>query len=114
MYFSYEEKSATGLEIREYGHRDPSGWPRDTLYLQKLALTSPTSSGLSVGIVHSQTQAMEFFFFWETCKGVYGFIKLICAATGYEQLNSMAWIHEQTILTEQQLLVGEVIANFCG
>jgi hypothetical protein len=28
-----------------------------------LAITSPTSGGSSVGIVHSQTQAMEFSFF---------------------------------------------------
>jgi hypothetical protein len=33
-----------------------------SLYLQKLALTSPTSSGGSIGIFHSRTQAMEFVF----------------------------------------------------
>jgi hypothetical protein len=33
------------------------------LYLQKLALTSPTSGGRSVGIVRSQTQATEFVLF---------------------------------------------------
>jgi hypothetical protein len=27
------------------GRRDPLRWPRDTLYPQKLALTSPTSGG---------------------------------------------------------------------
>jgi hypothetical protein len=32
------------------------------LSLQKLALTPPTSGGLSVSIAHSQTQAREFFF----------------------------------------------------
>jgi hypothetical protein len=32
------------------------------LYLQKLALTSPTSGGRSVGIVRLRTQAMEFSF----------------------------------------------------
>jgi hypothetical protein len=37
-------------------------WPRDTLYPLKLALTSPTSGGRSVGIVRLRTQAMEFFF----------------------------------------------------
>jgi hypothetical protein len=31
-----------------------------TLYPQKLAITSPTSGGHSVGIVRSRTQAMEF------------------------------------------------------
>jgi hypothetical protein len=35
---------------------------RDTLYPQKLALTSPTSGGRSVGVVRSRTQAMEFCF----------------------------------------------------
>jgi hypothetical protein len=29
----------------EYGLRDPSRWPRGTLYPQKLGLISPTSSG---------------------------------------------------------------------
>jgi hypothetical protein len=36
--------SGSGLENREYGRGDPLLWPRDTLYSQKLALTSPTSS----------------------------------------------------------------------
>jgi hypothetical protein len=49
----------SGLEIREYGHRYPSRLPRGTLYQQTLALTSPTSGGRSVGVVYSQTQAME-------------------------------------------------------
>ena len=31
-----------------------------TLYPQKLALTSPTGGGRSVGIVRSRTKAMEF------------------------------------------------------
>jgi hypothetical protein len=53
--------SGSGLEIWEYGRRDLSRWPRGTLYLQKLALASPTNSGRSVGIVRSWTQAMEFF-----------------------------------------------------
>jgi hypothetical protein len=39
---------------------DPLLWPHDTLYPQKLALTSPTSGGRSVGIVHSRTKATEF------------------------------------------------------
>jgi hypothetical protein len=47
----------TGLESRVYGRRDPS---RDTLYPQKLALISATSSGRSVGIVRSRTKATEF------------------------------------------------------
>jgi hypothetical protein len=37
-------------------------WPRDTLYPQKLALTSPTIGGRSVDIVRSHTKATEFSF----------------------------------------------------
>jgi hypothetical protein len=54
------KSSGSGLEIREYGNRDPSRWPRGTLYPQKLALTSSTSGGRSVGIVRSRTQITEF------------------------------------------------------
>jgi hypothetical protein len=38
----------------------PLCWPRDTLYPQKLALTSTASCGRSVGIVRSRTKATEF------------------------------------------------------
>jgi hypothetical protein len=53
----------TSLEIREYGRRDPSRWPRGTLYPRKLALTPLTSGGRSVGIVRLRIQATEFSFF---------------------------------------------------
>jgi hypothetical protein len=54
--------SDSGLENREYGRRDPSRWPLCTLYQQRLALTSSTSGGRSVGIVHSRTPATGVFF----------------------------------------------------
>jgi hypothetical protein len=54
------ESSGSCLENREYDGRNPSRWPRGTLYPQKLAITSPTSGGRSVGIVRSRAQAMEF------------------------------------------------------
>jgi hypothetical protein len=41
----------------------PLRWPGDTLYPQKLALTSPTSGGHSVGIVRLRTKATEFLQF---------------------------------------------------
>jgi hypothetical protein len=47
--------------MREYGRGDPLLWQRDTLYPQKLALTSTTSGGRSVGIVRSHTKATEVF-----------------------------------------------------
>jgi hypothetical protein len=55
MFIEWLEK-----ENRDYGHRDPLRWPRDTLYPQILELTSPTRGGRLVGIVRSQTQATEF------------------------------------------------------
>jgi hypothetical protein len=54
------KSSGSDLENRDYGRRNPSRWPRGTLYQQKLALTSPTSGCLSVGVVRLRTQATEF------------------------------------------------------
>jgi hypothetical protein len=55
------KSSGFGLEIREYGRRDPLHRLRGTLYPQNLTLTSPTSGGRSFGIVRSRTQATELF-----------------------------------------------------
>jgi hypothetical protein len=68
MVFGQYEGEWSGLEIREYDHRDPSRWPRGTPYPQELALTSRTNGGRSVGIVRSRTQATEFSSFY---KGVW-------------------------------------------
>jgi hypothetical protein len=54
------KSSGSCLETREYGRRNSSLWPRDILWRQKLALTSPISGCLSVGIVRSRTEATEF------------------------------------------------------
>jgi hypothetical protein len=54
-----KKSSGSGLESREYGHRDPLRRPRGILYPQKFALTSPTLGGRSVGIVALETT--EFF-----------------------------------------------------
>jgi hypothetical protein len=56
------KSSGSSLENREYGRRDPSHSPRGSLYPKKLALTSLTSGGRSVGIVRSRTQATELGF----------------------------------------------------
>jgi hypothetical protein len=49
------KSSSSGLESREYCHRDPSRWPRGTLYPQKLTLTSPTGGSRPVIIVRSRS-----------------------------------------------------------
>jgi hypothetical protein len=53
-------RKSSGSGLREYGRRDPSHWPRDTLYPQRLTLASPTGGGRSVGTVRSWTQATKF------------------------------------------------------
>jgi hypothetical protein len=57
------KSSGSGLEIRKYGCEDLLRLPHDTLCPQKLTLTSPTSDGRSVSIVHSWTEATEFVLF---------------------------------------------------
>jgi hypothetical protein len=50
---SERKSSGYSVETRYYDRRDSSRWPLDTLYPQKLALTSPTISDCSVGTVLS-------------------------------------------------------------
>jgi hypothetical protein len=54
------KSSCSGLEIREYGRKDPSRSPRGALSPQKLALTSPTSGGRPVSIFLSCTHKAEW------------------------------------------------------
>jgi hypothetical protein len=60
---NFLRSSGSGLENWEYCRRDPLRWLRDTLYPQKVALTSSISGGLSVDVVCSRAQATEFSFF---------------------------------------------------
>jgi hypothetical protein len=59
--------SDSGLENLDYGRRDPLCRQCDTVYPQKLALTSPTSGCSSVGIVRSRTEAKGYTFSFEIC-----------------------------------------------
>jgi hypothetical protein len=56
------KSSGSGLGRREYGRGDSLRRPRDILYPQRLAITSPTSGGRSAGILCSRTKAKEFSF----------------------------------------------------
>jgi hypothetical protein len=58
------KKCGSGQENRINDRGDPLRWPRDTFYPQKLALTSPTSGGLSVGIVRLRTKGHGVYFFF--------------------------------------------------
>jgi hypothetical protein len=62
--------SGFGLENREYGRGNPLRWPRDTLYPQKLALTSPICGGRLVDIGGLRNKTTEFFVcfvWWQVC-----------------------------------------------
>jgi hypothetical protein len=54
---------SSGLENLEYDRGDLSHWPRNTLYPQKFALTSPTSDGHSAGMVRSRTKTTGLYVF---------------------------------------------------
>jgi hypothetical protein len=57
------KNSSSGLDNQEYGRGDPVLWQLDTLYPQKLALTSPTSGGRSAGIVRLRILATKFIWY---------------------------------------------------
>jgi hypothetical protein len=75
--------SVAGLENRDYGRGDQLRWPRDPLYQLKLALTSPTGCGSSVGLVRLRTKTKEFsldIFLWQqACPNAYAFSVVICS-----------------------------------
>jgi hypothetical protein len=55
------KSSAPVLENREYVYRDPLSWPRNILWPQMLALTSPTSCGRSAGIIPPRTKPRSLY-----------------------------------------------------
>jgi hypothetical protein len=57
-----EKVAASVLKTEINGRGNSLRWPRNTLYPQRSALTSPTSGGRSVGIVRLWTKATEFSF----------------------------------------------------
>jgi hypothetical protein len=60
---TWKKRSGSCLENGDYGHRRSAALTtRHPAIRKKLALTSPTSGGRSVGVVRSQTQATEFVF----------------------------------------------------
>jgi hypothetical protein len=56
VYINVLLYTSSGQETDINGRRDRLRWPRDTLYPQKLAQTSLTSGGRSVGIVRLRTK----------------------------------------------------------
>jgi hypothetical protein len=65
-YFSHSNLQQRVYKIEINSRGDPLRSPRNTLYPEKLALTSPTDSGCLVGIVQLRTKATEFSCFFLT------------------------------------------------
>jgi hypothetical protein len=67
------KSSGSGLEIREYGRRDPSRWPRGTIYPQKVGTNFAEDRGF-------ETRCGEWIFFnWPNPSGhtrVWGSLRL--------------------------------------
>jgi hypothetical protein len=58
------KSSGSGLGNREYDRGDPLRWPRETLYPQMWALTSPTSSGRSIA---SGLKPQDYYYYYSYC-----------------------------------------------
>jgi hypothetical protein len=101
------KSSGSGLENRDYGHRDPSRWKRGTICPQKLVLTSPTRDVCSVGIVRSRTQALVY-----TCNPLvllpsqWGTLRFVSHCT-YNKLDLKIYftVHFMSVLTTARKLV---------
>jgi hypothetical protein len=80
------------------------------LYLQKLALALPTSSGRSVGIVRSRNLATEFFFFFERWEHI-GQCYIWTSENGssYRKSGTCSW---SVNYNEQVMFYISVIQNF--
>jgi hypothetical protein len=89
--------SGSGLENRYYGRKDPSRCPRDTLYPQKLALTSPTSDGRSIGIVHSRAKAKQLLFKVIPVRG-----RECCLCSTIVSFFPLLWLHRVTLPLNSQ------------
>jgi hypothetical protein len=63
-------------------------WPPNTLYPLKLALTSPTNGGRSVGIVRWRTETPEFVFVCFVYDNKYQFHKILDNLTTLLQLRT--------------------------
>jgi hypothetical protein len=59
-----EKVAAPVYETEINGRGNSLLLPRNTLYLQRLALTSPTSGGRSIGVVRLWTTATELSFYF--------------------------------------------------
>jgi hypothetical protein len=100
------KSSCSGLEIREYGPEDPLCWPRKTLYLQKLALTSLGRYSLFADSGHG----VCFFLF---C-GVKAINRVVCRVTFYYWLELFGEFKHSRIAYAAELITNPFISQFAS
>jgi hypothetical protein len=104
------KSSGSSLENREYYRRDSSRWPLDILNPQKLAITSRTNGGRSVGIVRSRTEATDFFFFLvmpDEVQNCWPSTQICCACSFW--IFPLSGIHLKVVLQDWNVLWVRVI-----
>jgi hypothetical protein len=90
----YPEINGRGYSLR---------WPRNTLYSQKLSLTSPTSGSCSVGIVRLRTKSHLVCLVM--CRRIFSLRNHIMVPNIDSPSNGSKWIHRKTdICVGPQLL----------
>ena len=73
------------------------------LYPQKLALTSPTGGGRSVGMVRSRTKATEFSLVFRNCNKIYG-VRELLHQTGSDAFDFTNFIFELKFIISLRLI----------
>jgi hypothetical protein len=110
------KSSGSGLESREDGRRGPSCWPCGTPYWQTLALTSPTSGGLSVGIVRGpRPQSLVFLVlvkYWPPLQCLCSNLHETCSRVCVSRLH-FSWVNlrEQIALADLSTSIRPIIAT---
>jgi hypothetical protein len=95
--------SGSSLENLEDGRGDPLHWQRNTLYQQKLALTSPTSGGRSVCMVRLRPKATEFVYVYEY---IYVYVCVyVCA-------RARVYIYSSQIMTTGSFVILKIRGKF--
>jgi hypothetical protein len=96
---SWEQLGSYKTEI--IGRGNWLRWPRNTLYQQRLALTSPTSGGRSVGTVRLRTTATEFSLVLMVAKPLYSWqirnTEFDCNCPLFPTLQNAAAAHDKRI-----------------
>jgi hypothetical protein len=81
------QRNSVDLENWEYGRGDLVRWPRDILYPQKLALTSPCNGCRLVGTVCLLTKATELYLLYKEFHNLEYYDKFLALLINFMELS---------------------------